>query len=145
MSPPATIWRHGRKTSSWSQWMDSRNRWIVRNARPCFSAITSRFLRWNSESNLRMCAASSRRPLAPWKQSANRARNWASTFPSDAISCSDLPWFHRETYSTRRSFLFGANVKRDSSQSIHELQQRGATKWRCPASHWQQLTGNACE
>src|SRR6056297_1903121 len=61
----ATSLRHRRSTSSWFHLMDSRNRWSVRGATPCFNAIASTFFRCNSESNPRTYAAKSRRPLTP--------------------------------------------------------------------------------
>src|SRR6056297_2672687 len=133
----ATSLRHRRSTSSWFHLMDSRNRWSVRGATPCFNAIASTFFRCNSESNPRTYAAKSRRPLTPWKQSAKRARNWASIFPSDAISWSDMGATFRgfvvKQLAHGGSLLFGSQVKRDNSLRSKHLRNQNATKWRCPA------------
>src|SRR6056297_1965792 len=76
-------------------------------------------------------------PLTPWKQSAKRARNWASIFPSDAISWSDIEGTFRgfvvKQFAHGGSFLFGSRAKRDNYRQGQHLRMQNATNWRCPA------------
>src|SRR6056297_2604576 len=134
-----TSLRQRLSTSSWSQWIESRNRWSVRGATPCFKAIASTFLRPSSDSKPRTYAAKSLRPLTPWKQSAKRARNWASIFPSDAISWSDIEATFRgfvvKQFAHGGSFLFGSRVKRDNYRQGQHLRIQNATKWCCPVRY----------
>src|SRR6056297_2610731 len=132
----ATTFRHRRSTSSWSHLIDSRNRWSVLGRTPCFRAIASTFLRCKSDSKPRTYVASSLWPLMPWKQSAKSARNWASIFPSDAISCSDIEAALREfvmkfKHTEGRFFLcFKSRWITPSQQATYAASL--AAKWRCP-------------
>ena len=79
------------------------------------------------------------RPFEPWKQSAKRARNWASIFPSDAISWSDIEATFRgfvvKQYSTRRVVSFWTPVKRDKLSFTPQFTNNRPRKRRCPARH----------